>query len=57
MTVPFSTSNVVPRHCRIEGYTLLFTDGNGPRVTVDASLPSVLQADTDGTGAATWGWD
>jgi len=24
---------------------------------VDASLPSVLQADTDGTGPTTWGWD
>jgi hypothetical protein len=53
----FTTTNVIPRHCRIDAYTLLFVDGNGDRLTVDASLPAVQQADTDGTGAATWGWD
>jgi hypothetical protein len=56
-TLQFKTSNVIPRHCRIDAYTLLFTDESGARLTVDASLPSVLQADTDGTGPATWGWD
>lgn len=55
-TLRFTTSNVIPRHCRIDAYTLLFMDGS-ERVTVDASLPAVLQADTDGTGPATWGWD
>ena len=53
----FTTTNVIPRHSRIDAYTLLFVDGNGDRLTVDASLPAVLQADTDGTGPATWGWD
>jgi hypothetical protein len=53
----FTTSNVIPRHCRIDTYTLLFLDDTGGRVTIDASLPAVLQADTDGTGPATWGWD
>jgi hypothetical protein len=56
-TLRFSTSNVVPRHCRIDAYTLLFVDDRGHRLTVDASLPTVLQADTDGAGTATWGWD
>jgi hypothetical protein len=53
----FTTTNVIPRHCRIDAYTLLFVDANSARMTVDASLPAVLQADTDGTGPATWGWD
>jgi hypothetical protein len=53
----FTTTNVIPRHSRIDAYTLLFVDGNGDRLTLDASLPAVLQADTDGTGPATWGWD
>ena len=57
VTLRFSTSNVIPRHCRVDAYTLLFVDGSGARVTADASLPPVLQADTDGTGPATWGWD
>jgi len=56
-TLRFSTSNVIPRHCRIDTYTLLFVDERGHRLTIDASLPSVLQADTDGEGPATWGWD
>jgi hypothetical protein len=33
------------------------TDDQGERVIVDATLPAVLQADTDGTGSSTWGWD
>jgi hypothetical protein len=56
-TLRFSTSNVIPRHCRIDGYTLLFADTSGARTIVDASLPNVLQADSDGTGPSTWGWD
>ena len=56
-TLRFTTSNVIPRHCRIDAYTLLFIDERGERVTVDASLPSVLQTDTDGAGPTTWGWD
>jgi len=56
-TLRFTTSNVIPRHCRIDGYALLLLDERGERLTVDASLPAVLQADTDGTGPATWGWD
>jgi hypothetical protein len=56
-TLRFSTSNVIPRHCRIDGYTLLFADSTGARTIVDASLPHVLQADSDGTGPSTWGWD
>jgi hypothetical protein len=56
-TLRFTTSNVIPRHCRVDAYTLLLTDDQGERVIVDASLPAVLQADTDGTGPATWGWD
>jgi hypothetical protein len=56
-TLRFTTSNVIPRHCRIDSYTLLFVDDNGERLRLDASLPDVLQADTDGTGPATWGWD
>jgi hypothetical protein len=57
VTLRFGSSNVIPRHCRIDAYTLFFTDEGGGRTTVDASLPSVLQADTDGTGPPTWGWD
>jgi hypothetical protein len=57
VTLRFTTSNVIPRHCRIDAYTLLFIDERHERVTVDASLPSVLKADTDGTGPTTWGWD
>ena len=53
----FTTSNVIPRHCRVDAYTLLLTDDQGERVVVDASLPAVLLADTDGTGSSTWGWD
>ena len=56
-TLRFSTSNVVPRHCRVDSYTLVFVDSRGERLVIDASLPVVLQADTDGTGPATWGWD
>lgn len=56
-TLRFTTSNVIPRHSRIDAYTLLFVDEHGDRVTADASLSSVLQADTDGTGPTTWGWD
>ena len=56
-TLRFTTSNVIPRHCRIDTYTLLFIDDRGARLCVDASLPAVLQADSDGTGPATWGWD
>ena len=57
VTLRFMTSNVIPRHSRIDAYTLLFVDDRGERLTVDASLPAVLQADTDGTGPSTWGWD
>jgi hypothetical protein len=56
VTLRFTTSNVIPRHCRIDAYTLLF-DGSDGRRTIDASLPEVLEADTDGAGSATWGWD
>ncbi|HTM04228.1 MAG TPA: hypothetical protein VL173_12030 [Vicinamibacterales bacterium] len=56
-TLRFTTSNVIPRHCRVDAYTLLLTDDRGERLVADASLPAVLQADTDGVGPATWGWD
>jgi hypothetical protein len=56
-TLRFTTSNVIPRHCRVDAYTLLFMDAGGARLVVDASLPHVMQADTDGTGPSTWGWD
>jgi hypothetical protein len=56
-TIRFTTSNTIPRHCRIDAYTLIFTDDKGGRITVDASLPAVIQADTDGTGPRTWGFD
>jgi hypothetical protein len=55
--VHFHTANVIPRHCRVDAYTLLVTDASGARATADASLPAVLRADTDGKGPATWGWD
>jgi len=57
VTLRFTTSNVIPRHSRIDAYTLLLRDDNGARMVVDASLPSVLEADTDGAGPVTWGWD
>ena len=53
----FTTSNVIPRHCRIDAYTLLFIDDAGERIVVDASLSAALQSDTDGTGSRTWGLD
>ena len=53
----FSTSNVIPRHCRVDDYTLILLCADGRRMKVDAALPALLQADTDGTGPATWGWD
>jgi hypothetical protein len=56
-TLRFTTSNVIPRHCRVDAYTLIFVDASGERSVADASLPSVTQADTDGTGSPTWGWD
>ena len=56
-TLRFTTSNVIPRHCRIDAYTLLFTDTAGQRFVIDASLSSVLRADTDGPGSPTWGKD
>ena len=52
-----STVNVIPRHCRVQDYTLVAIDGAGVRTLTDASLPSLLGADTDGAGPATWGWD
>jgi len=57
VTLRFTTSNVIPRHCRIDAYTLMFTDAAGQRIRVDASLPAVLHEDTDGAAPATWGWD
>jgi hypothetical protein len=57
VTLRFTTSNVIPRHCRVDAYTLLLTDEQGERVIVDASLPAVLRVDSDGTGSSTWGWD
>jgi hypothetical protein len=53
----FHTVNVVPRHCRVQEYAIVVTTGEGRRYLVDASLPSMLAADTDGEGPATWGWD
>ena len=55
--VEFHTANVIPRHCRVDAYQLAVTDASGTSATTDASLPSVLRADTDGRGPATWGWD
>jgi len=56
-TLKFTTSNVVPRHCRVDAYTLLLFDTNGQRIVLDASLADVLRSDTDGTGPASWGHD
>ena len=53
----FTTRDVIPRHCRIDAYTLLLVDEKGERLILDASIASVLQADTDGGAPATWGWD
>jgi hypothetical protein len=55
--VEFHTANVIPRHCRIDAYRIAITEASGTQATTDASLPSVLSADTDGRGPATWGWD
>ena len=55
--VEFHTANIIPRHCRVDGYTIIVTDAGGVRTTADATLPKVLHADTDGRGPATWGWD
>jgi hypothetical protein len=57
VTLRFSTSNVIPRHCRVDQHTLLLVDDQGARVSLDASLPAVVQADTDGDGSRTWGYD
>jgi hypothetical protein len=51
------TVNVIPRHCRVQDYTLVALDATGGRTLADASLPALLAADTDGQGPATWGWD
>jgi hypothetical protein len=51
------TSNVIPRHCRVESYALLLADASGQRWSADASLPQVLEHDHDGEGPRTWGWD
>jgi hypothetical protein len=51
------TSNVLPRHCRVDAYALLLADASGHRWSVDASLPQVLANDHDGDGPRTWGWD
>ena len=55
--VEFHTANIIPRHCRVDGYTIMVTDAAGARTTADAALPAVLRADTDGRGSSTWGWD
>ena len=55
--VEFHTANIIPRHCRVDGYTVIVIDAGGVRTTADAGLPNVLRADTDGRGPATWGWD
>ena len=55
--VEFHTANLIPRHCRVDDYTVIVTDGGGVRTTADAALPNVLRADTDGRGPSTWGWD
>jgi len=55
--VEFHTANIIPRHCRVDGYTIIVTDAGGIRTTADATLPKVLNADTDGRGPASWGWD
>jgi hypothetical protein len=53
----YTTSNIIPRHCRVQDYALILSMDDGTRDVVDASLPSLLAADTDGEGPATWGWD
>jgi hypothetical protein len=56
-SVSFTTSNVIPRHCRVQDYALIVSGEGGERVVADASLPALLVADTDGQGPSTWGWD
>jgi hypothetical protein len=53
----FETSNIIPRHSRIDQHTLLIGNADGERYSADASLPDVVKHDHDGTGPATWGWD
>jgi hypothetical protein len=53
----FTTRNVIPRHCRIDAYTLVLAGTSSGRLLLDASLPDVLEADSDGAGSHTWGWD
>jgi hypothetical protein len=55
--VEFHTANIIPRHCRVDGYAIIVTDAGGLRTTADATLPKVLHADTDGRGPSSWGWD
>ena len=53
----FETSNIIPRHSRIDGHAILVGNADGERYSGDASLPDVVKNDHDGTGPATWGWD
>lgn len=53
----FHTQNVIPRHCRVQEYAVVAFTGDGRRLIVDATLPTLLAADSDGQGPATWGWD
>lgn len=53
----FETSNVIPRHSRIDAHTILVGNSEGERYSAEASLPDVVRHDHDGTGPATWGWD
>jgi hypothetical protein len=53
----FTTSNLIPRHCRVQDYAVIVLAPGGERVVADASLPALLAADTDGQGPPTWGWD
>ena len=55
--VEFRTANIIPRHCRVDGYAIIVTDAGGLRTMADGTLPKVLHADTDGRGPSTWGWD
>lgn len=55
--VHFGTSNIVPRHSRIDAHAILVGNGDGERYSADASLPEVVRNDHDGTGPPTWGWD
>lgn len=55
--VHFETTNIVPRHSRIDAHTILVGNGEGERYSADASLPDVVRHDHDGTGPPTWGWD